>query len=380
MGKEAKLALKKNINMIALILVYALLVFILQLATDGVFFKARNISNLLRSMAYTTILASGIFFVLLTGHIDLTVGWLMGLLGAVSATLMVNYGMSTFAAIGIAMLIGVAAGALHGFLVAQVGMPAFIATLGAYMVYKGLLIGITHGATIAGLNESYNALGQAYIPRNIAVLIAVFVLAVYAFSVFKNRKNRSKYNLHNSKVIVDVLKIVLISVLLILFVLFLNSYEGVPVPVGLMAVFVVIIGFVAKKTPFGREMYAIGGNVNAAKYAGINAKRNIWIAFIISGFSAACASVVYTARLGAASTQAGNCAEMDAIAACVVGGTSLAGGVGNAPMIVLGALFMMTIDNGMSLLNVSSEYQYIVKGVVLILAVAIDTLSNKKRS
>lgn len=379
MNTDFRSSIKKNLNIILLIAVYCLFVVILQFLTGGVFLKARNISNLLRSMAFTTVLASGIFFVILTGGIDLSVGWLMGLLGAVSATLMVRFGANTVVAILVSLGIGIAAGALHGFLVAQAKVPAFIATLGAYMVYKGVLIRVTGGATIAGLNADYNFFGQAYLPPVLSWILGGAVVIVYLISLLSNRRARAKYGLPNSKLYAMMIKFAAVVVLVALFIAYLNSYQGVPVPVVVMLLFVGAATFVAQKTPYGRAMYAIGGNANAAKYAGINVKRNMWIAFIISGFTAACASVIYTARLGAASTQAGNMAEMDAIAATVIGGTSLSGGVGNPPLILLGALFMMTIDNGMTLLNISSEYQYVVKGIVLVLAVAVDSASNKKR-
>jgi len=378
-NSKLKQYFNKNINTIVLVGALIVLAIILSFSTNGIFTSFRNLSNLFRQMAVVTIVGSGIFMVILGGNIDLSVGSLVGLLGGIGAVAMARWGWETVPAILLMVFVGIVAGSFHGFLVSIVKVPAFIVTLGGYMAYKGLLIRVTNGATISNLNPSFAVIGQGYLSNVGGWIFAVALIALYIFLTLRKRKIRAIYNLENPNIAVMVAKIVILAALLIGFILLMNSYEGIPIPVMIMLGAVAGITIIAEKTSYGRSVYAMGGNREAARYSGINIKRVAFITFIISGLMASIGSIVYTARLNAATTQAGYLLEMDAIAAVVIGGTSLAGGVGRASKVILGAALMATIDNGMSLINLQSEWQMVVKGAVLVLAVTMDVLSNRKR-
>jgi len=371
---------RKNLNTIAVILVVIVLAIILTVATDGIFLGARNLSNLFRQMSVVTILSSSIFMVILIGGIDLSVGWFMGLLGAITATFMKKMGMDPVAAILLTLAIGAGVGCVHGFLVAYVKVPAFIVTLGGYMVYKGALILVLQGATIAKFPEAYTFFGGAYIPSTLGWVIGAALILIMIAVILRNRRNRSVYNLPLEKKSSTALKIILLIVLIAGFIALMNAYEGIPVPVACMLLVVFIVTMISEKTRYGRFVFSVGGNEEASVYAGINVRKVKFFTFVISGVITAFASVVYTGRLDSATAQAGQNMELDAIAAAVIGGTSLAGGIGKAPMILLGAGLLALIDNGMSLMNISSDLQLIVKGIVLILAVVLDVQSNKNKN
>lgn len=378
-SSKLKQAISKNINTVVLVTALLLIGIALALASSGVFSSFRNLSNLFRQMSVVTIVASGIFLVILCGNIDLSVGSLVGLLGGIAATAMTKWDWGTFETILLTLAIGILVGSLHGYLVAHVKVPAFIVTLGGYMAYRGLLVRVTKGATISNLNPSFAKIGQGYIPDLAGWIFAVLVIILFIYTTSRRRRMRSKYSLENPAIVYDIVKLAILAAIVLVFVFLMNSYEGLPIPVLIMLAMVAIVTIVAEKTSFGRSVYAVGGSSEAARYSGINVKRVAFMTFVISGLTAAIASIVYTARLNAATTQAGYLLELDAIAAVVIGGTSLAGGVGRASKVMLGAILMAMIDNGMSLLNVQSEWQLVVKGVVLVLAVTLDVLSNKKR-
>lgn len=378
-SSKLRQAISKNFNTVVLVTALLVIGIALALASNGVFSSFRNLSNLFRQMSVVTIVASGIFLVILCGNIDLSVGSLVGLLGGIAAQAMTKWGWGTVETILLILAIGILIGCLHGFLVAHVKVPAFIVTLGGYMAYRGLLVRITKGATISNLNPSFAKIGQAYIPLLAGWIFAALVIILFIFTTTRKRRMRAKYSLENPTVVYDIVKLVILAALVLVFVFLMNSYEGLPIPVLIMLAMVAIVTIVAEKTSFGRSVYAVGGSSEAARYSGINVKRVAFMTFVISGLTAAIASIVYTARLNAATTQAGYLLELDAIAAVVIGGTSLAGGVGRASKVMLGAILMAMIDNGMSLLNVQSEWQLVVKGIVLVLAVTLDVLSNKKR-
>lgn len=379
LSNDFKNFIKKNINTIVIGLVLVIMAIILTIATKGVFISARNLSNLFKQMSVVTILSASIFMIIVTGGIDLSVGVFMGLLGAISATFMNKMGISPLMSILMTLLIGAIAGCLQGFIVAYVKVPSFIVTLGGNMVFKGLLILILQGSTISKFPTSYTFFGGAYIPNSIGWIIGMGIVAFITFIMFSNRKKRTKYGLPIGSMSISISITIMFAIVIFGFIALMNAYEGIPVPVSVMLVFVLIVTIISEKTKFGRFVFALGGNQEAAIFAGINVKKTIFLTFVISGVITACASVVYTGRLDAATAQAGNTMELDAIAAAVIGGTSLAGGIGKAPLVMLGALMLALIDNGMSLLNISSDIQLIVKGVVLVLAVVLDVTSNKNK-
>lgn len=352
---------------------------IFSVATNGDFLTARNLSNLFRQMSITGILSIGMVFIIITGHIDLSAGSLMGLLGGVVAILNVWFKFDGVVAIGITLLAGLAIGLFNGWLVAYKKIPAFIVTLGGLLVFRGILVGMTKGTTVASLGPEIKFLGNAYLIDAIGIALGVVAVGAIVYTMLNGRKLRMQYGLAITPMSVELVKIIFAAVLIGLIITILNSYQGFPVPVLILAVLAVIFSYILTKTVFGRRVYAIGGNGEAAKLCGINVPKMTLTLFAMHGLLVAIAGILLTSRLNAASVAAGQNAEMDAIAACVIGGASLAGGVGSVGGAIVGALVMSSLDNGMSMLNIETFWQYIVKGSILVIAVWFDIATKNKK-
>jgi D-xylose transport system permease protein len=366
--------MKSSIMFLSLLGIWIIFSFL----SKGIFIDPRNLSNLARQTTVVGILSIGMMFVIVAGHIDLSVGSLLGFCGTVAAVLQVWKGWGTLPTILVTLLLGMLLGTWNGLWVAYLKVPAFIITLGGLLMFKGAMLGLSKSSSIAPMNESFSYFGQAYLPKYFGSIIAALAILSVIWSTINNRRSKKRYNFKLAPVYTDVLKIVAISFFIILAVIVFNKYQGLPVPVVIILLLAILFSFVANKTVFGREVYSIGGNIEAARLSGIKTKRDVLIVFIISGGLAALAGIVLTARLDAATAAAGNSMELDAIASCVIGGTSMVGGVGRIPGVLIGALIMASLDNGMSLINLENFWQFIVKGMVLILAVWADTATSKK--
>jgi D-xylose transport system permease protein len=371
---------KKKYDIRAYTMVIGLVVIMIMFAffTDGIFLSARNLSNLAMQMSVVSLLGTGAVLVIVTGNIDLSVGSLVGLSGGIAAAFMAWEGWGTLPTIAAVLVFGVIIGVIQGFATVYLNIPAFIVTLGGMMIYRGILLGITKGVTIAPMNNSYQILGQAYINNNVGLCVALIAIVTIVVFAVRKRQSRVKYNLRLESMPLFTWKLVLIAGLIGVFVFFMNMYRGIPIPVFFMLVFAILYTFIAEKTKIGRSIYAIGGNIQAARYSGIKVKKVVLIVFALNGLIAAFAGIILSARLNAGVPGAGNMMELDAIAAAVIGGTSLAGGRGRVFGAILGALIMATLDNGMSLLNIDAFWQYIVKGSILVLAVWFDSATKKK--
>ncbi|OBW95410.1 sugar ABC transporter permease [Gallibacterium salpingitidis] len=370
----------KSINLQVYIMLIAIIVIMLffSFATDGAYLSARNISNLLRQTSITGILAIGMLFVIIAAEIDLSVGSLMGLLGGFAAITNVWWGWPLPATIFATLILGVIFGVWNGYWVAYQRVPSFIVTLAGLLAFRGILIGITDGSTVSPTTQSMTLIGQGYIPDVWG--LGIGCLAVIAFILWNSRQRhaRQKLQLPVPTMSKDFLTYAALAVLLLGSIYLLNDYRGIPFPVLLLAILAVIGYFVSKKTAFGRYIYAIGGNIDAARLSGIKVEKIKLAIFSINGLMVAIAGLILSARLGAGSPSAGQNAELDAIAACVIGGASLAGGVGSIFGVIIGALIIAALDNGMSMLDVPTFWQYIVKGGILLLAVWVDSISKKK--
>lgn len=370
----------KSINLQVYIMLIAIIVIMLffSFATDGAYLSARNISNLLRQTSITGILAIGMLFVIIAAEIDLSVGSLMGLLGGFAAITNVWWGWPLPATILATLILGLIFGVWNGYWVAYQRVPSFIVTLAGLLAFRGILVGMTNGSTVSPTSQSMNLIGQAYIPDIFGLTIGG--LAVLAFILWNSRQRhaRQKLQLPVPALSKDVLTYAALAVLLLGSIYLLNDYRGIPFPVLLLAILAVIGYFISKKTAFGRYIYAIGGNIDAARLSGIKVENIKLAIFAINGLMVAIAGLILSARLGAGSPSAGQNAELDAIAACVIGGASLAGGVGSIFGVIIGALIIAALDNGMSMLDVPTFWQYIVKGGILLLAVWVDSISKKK--
>ncbi|HEY2325580.1 MAG TPA: sugar ABC transporter permease [Thermoanaerobaculia bacterium] len=324
----------------------------------GLFLHPVNFANLLKQMAVTGVLAVGMLFVIIARQIDLSVGSLVGLAGGIAA---MSQGWGLLASLGVAIAIGLIVGAFQGALVAYANIPSFIVTLGGLLTWRGVILYLSKGETIPVRLPVFRLLGVALLtPASGIALAAIAIAAV----IWLNRRHLTRA--------------VVFTVLIVVFIVMMNSQGGVPLPVIVLIAVALFGHFVTQHTVFGRYLYAIGSNPDAARLSGINSERYILGAFGLLGCMAGIASLLHTGRVGSASPDAGTLMELDAIAACVIGGTSLMGGRGKVAGALLGALVMASLDNGMSLLSVESATQYIIKGAVLVAAVGFDMAGRKK--
>jgi D-xylose transport system permease protein len=346
--------------------------------TDGDFLTPRNLSNLLRQMAITGMLAAGMVFVIIAGEIDLSVGSLLGLLGGVGAILDARWQMPFPVTLLAVLALGAGIGAFNGYWVAYRGIPSFIVTLAGLLAFRGILLGITGGVTVTPISSDFVAIGQSYLPGAIGFGLAAILFALLAAATLRSRAGRRTYNLPVPPLALDLGKIVLIGAVLAGFVVVLNAYRGIPTPVLILLVLLCGLSLMAQRTVLGRRIYAIGGNLEATRLSGVDVQRVKLIVFALMGAAAALAGLLTTARLAAGSPSAGSLQELDAIASCVIGGTSMRGGAGTVAGALIGALLMASLDNGMSMLSLDSYWQMIVKGTILLLAVWLDVTTYAK--
>jgi D-xylose transport system permease protein len=351
----------------SLIMVGALVVIwiVFSLTTDGTFLRPRNLSLLARQTSVTAILAVGMVLVIVAGQIDLSVGALAGLMGGLAALAYMQRQWPLGVAFLAVLVGGALLGAAQGSLVAWLKIPPFIVTLGGMLLFQGALLGITGGVTVSP-SRPFLYVGQAYVPAWLCWLVAGVMAAGLLAHGIRSGGTRlwSRVGL---------------AVVALGFTAVMNAYEGIPVPVFLLLALAGLFSGVAHHTRFGRHLYAIGGNREAAFYSGISIERHIVGVFTVMGLLSAVAGIVLTARVGAATSDAGRIMELDAIAAAVIGGTSLLGGQGTVWGALLGALVMASLDNGMSLMNTEAFWQPIIKGSILVAAVAVDMMGRRTR-
>lgn len=370
----------KSINLQVYIMLIAIVVIMsfFSIATDGAYLSARNISNLLRQTSITGILAIGMVFVIISAEIDLSVGSLMGLLGGFAAISNVWWGWPLPLTIAVTLVLGLMLGAWSGWWVAYQKVPSFIVTLAGMLAFRGILIGLTNGTTVAPISNDMTVIGQGYLSDSIGMILGtIAVLCFIAWGSYQ-RKARKNLSLTVPAIPKETIKYGVVAILVLGAIYLLNDYRGVPIPVLILVLLAVLGTFLARKTAFGRHIYAIGGNIDAARLSGIAVEKVKLTIFAINGLLVAVAGLILSSRLGAGAPSAGQNAELDAIAACVIGGASLAGGIGSIYGVVIGAFIIALLDNGMSMLDVPTFWQYIVKGSILLLAVWVDTMSKKK--
>lgn len=366
-------------KILALLIAVAVIWIFFSVMTDGAFISPRNVSNLLRQMSITGMLACGMVFVIIAGEIDLSVGALLGLLGGLAAILDVGFGWPIWYTVPTVLLIGTAAGLFNGWLSTYGGIPSFIVGLGGMLAYRGILLGATGGSTIAPVSQEFVFIGQGYLPQLLGHAMAVLIFVLLAALTLMRRRSQQRYQLAVAPIWQDVAKVVVIGVLIAGFMTMLDQYGGIPVPVLLLLVMLGVFSWIASQTVFGRRIYAVGSNLDATRLSGINTDRVKLAVFGLMGLMCAFAGIINTARLAAGSPSAGSQGELDAIAACFIGGTSMRGGSGTVYGALIGALVMASLDNGMSMLDVDAYWQMIVKGAILVLAVWVDVLSRSSR-
>jgi D-xylose transport system permease protein len=354
-------------------------------STDQIFLSPRNFSNLMRQTAVTGILAVGMLMVIITAQIDLSVGSVVGLAGGIAAMTQGWLGWGLVPSLAAGITVALAIGALQGMLTAYVNIPAFIVTLGGLLAWRGVILGLSKGETIPLQLPGFKAIGQNYVGPTVGwVIAAVAVAGIVLINISRNRARR-RHGLDAASIGVTIVRVFLPCAVIVGFVYMMNSYEiepglraGMPNPVIIFLAIALAGAFLTQNTTFGRYLYAIGGNPDAARLSGINIRRHILAVFCIMGALSGVAAIIYTARVGSASPDAGQLLELDAIAACVIGGTSLMGGRGTVFGAVLGALIMASLDNGMSLERVEPYAQNIIKGAILVAAVGLDMAGRRK--
>lgn len=377
--------IKKNINQFMLIIEMIVIFLLFAYLSDGMFLTPINFTNLLMQACTFSLLAIGMVFLLIAGEIDISCGAALGFLGTLAATLQVTYGMGTGPVIVITLICGVLIGAWNGFWVAYGNIPSFIVTMASMLVFKGLTLLVGNGTSIGPMDEVFCMLGQGYIPSlfseslNVLTLIFVAVLiVVYIIMEIRKRQSKISYHLEVPALWKDIARVGALCGVMAVVGYMLAIYKGIPYAVLLLLLIAIIFTIVANNTAFGRRTYAIGGNKDVAKLSGINVQRSVMGIFMQMGLITAVASIQYLGRIRQATPQAGGNFEFSAITGCIVGGASTMGGIGTVPGAVIGTILVAGIDNGMSLLNLSSEWQNIVKGLILLFAVAVDILTKKR--
>jgi D-xylose transport system permease protein len=341
----------------------------------GLFLHPVNLANLLKQMSVTGVVAVGMLFVIVARQIDLSVGSLLGLAGGIAA---MTQGWGLAPSLVSAIVVSVAVEALQGSLVAYANIPAFIVTLGGLLTWRGVILYLSKGETIPIRLPVFRQLGVALLTPATGWVIAAVAIVALAWGTVRREQARRRHALPTSGMAATAMRILVPSALIVVFIYMMNSQGGVPLPVIVLLAVAIVGNFLTQNTTFGRYLYAIGSNPDAARLSGINSRKHILLAFALLGALVGIASLLHTGRVGSASPDAGTLMELDAIAACVIGGTSLMGGRGKVSGALLGALVMASLDNGMSLLSVENATQYIIKGAVLVAAVGFDMAGRRK--
>jgi putative multiple sugar transport system permease protein len=382
--------LRQNIREYGMFIALFVIMGIFAITTKGTFISSRNLSNLLNQTGYIAVLAIGMTLVIVIRHIDLSVGFLAGFLGAVAAIALSRWGMPVYLVIPLVLALGLLAGLITALPVAQLGIPSFVASLAGWLIYRGFLQQVTEGTgTIIISNATFNALGNGFIPdipglgnvfegvHKLTLLLGIVAIVLFVFSAISTRRKQQAYNFEVIPGDIFTLQLTFISILIGGVTWILANYQGLSWTVVIMLIVVGIYHFVTTQTVLGRHIYAVGGNPDAAELSGISVKWIIYTVFGSMGLLSALSGILFAARLTSASTTAGTLFELDAIAAAYVGGVSAAGGVGRVTGSIIGALVMTSLINGMNLMGVGISYQYIVRGAVLAAAVIFDVATRR---
>jgi putative multiple sugar transport system permease protein len=388
--KNFQKILKQNVREYGMYIALIAIIIFFTITTKGIFISSRNISNLLNQTGYIAVLAVGMTLVIVIRHIDLSVGFLAGFLGAMAAIGMVTWHLPVFIVIPMVMGMGILAGLVTAFPVAQLGIPSFVASLAGWLIYRGALLLVTlKTGTIIIPNAIYNAIGNGFIPdlpdsaflpgmHKLTLLLGVIAVVINIIGEIRNRKNKQAYNFEVLTMDMFILKLIFTSIVILGMTWVLAGYNGLSWTVVIMLAVVIIYHYVTTKTVLGRYIYAIGGNPEAAELSGIDVKKLTFIVFGSMGMLAALSGILFSSRLQSATTTAGSLFEMDAIAAAYIGGVSAAGGVGKVTGSLIGAFVMTSLTSGMNLMGIDISSQYIVRGLVLLLAVIFDVTTRNR--
>ena len=383
-----KKTLGGNLREYGIIGALMVIVLLFQALTGGKLLQPNNVASLIQQNAYVMILAIGMVIVIVAGHIDLSVGSVVAFVGGVVALLMKDVGMPWLVAVLAGILLGALVGAWQGFWVAYVGIPAFIVTLAGMLIFRGLAI-ILVGVTQSGFPDPFVQISNGSLPNSLGFLanldimtltLGTITIAALVFSQVRTRRSLIRHELHAEPFGAFISKLVIFSLLIgaVAWVL-AGSRGGTPTVLLIVGALIVAYGFLMSRTVFGRHVYAMGGNLHAAILSGVDTRRVNFLIFVNIGALAGVAAIVTTSRAGAAVAAAGQNFELDAIAACFIGGTAVTGGIGRVSGAIVGALVMGVLNMGLSIMSVDPAWQQAIKGLVLLMAVAFD-LVNKRRA
>jgi D-xylose transport system permease protein len=380
---------RENIQTYAILLALVGIWLIFSFTTNGSYLDPQNISNLFRQMTVTALLAIGMVLVIVTGNIDLSVGKLAGFVSVVVAYLQAYVwytylpGQPLLAAILsviCGLLVGSFFGALQGYIIAYLRVPSFIVTLAGLWLFNGLILLVTAGKTIPANQPVFSAIAQDYIPAPWGWVLGVLVIVLLFWNMVRNRQNKQKHGFDLRPLSLDLLLTAVPAVAVLAYVYYVNNYRGIQNPVLLLAVASIVMTYLSNNTRFGRYSYAIGGNREAARLSGINIRNMTFLIFVLMGFLSGVAGIVLASYVGYGTIAAGTGYELDAIASCILGGTSTLGGIGTIPGALIGALIIASLSTGLQMMNVAPAWQYVLKAIVLVLAVFADVYFKKSRS
>jgi len=391
---------KIKIDIRAYTLIFALIIIWLLFGslTGGIFLSTRNFSNLLRQMTIISFLAIGMTPVIITGNIDLSVGSMTGFISIIAAYLQAILLptflpglfpalsvellgiLSTIITIIICLLLGLLIGMGQGYIIAYGGVPAFIVTLGGMLILRGGLLAVAQGKTIIPIEDSLRLMAQGYLSKYPGIIIAIIAIIIIFLVTLQSRTKKTQYGLKIKPLSYDLVAASVFSALVLAFTFMMNSYRGIQIPVLIMAIIAILVTYLMNNTRFGRYIYAVGGNKEATKLSGINVQAVVLKTYALMGLLCGVSGIILTGYVAAGTTSGGMNYELSAIGGCVMGGTSLMGGIGTVFGALMGTLLMTSIENGMSVMNMSVFWQYIVKGSILILAVYADVTSRKNKS
>jgi D-xylose transport system permease protein len=381
--------LRVNMQTYGLILALIIIWIFFFIVTKGLYLSPQNFSNLFRQMTITAILSVGMVLVIVALHIDLSVGKLAGFVSVVVAYLQAytwnnlmpdaSPVLTTILSVLVGLAVGTLYGVAQGYIIAFLRVPAFIVTLGSMWILNGLILVRTAGKTIPANQPLFSEIAQGYLSPTVGWIFAAVVGVLMFVLMFDGRRRKAKYGFALAPLGLDLLKTVFFTALLFAYVFYVNKYSGVQNPVLLLAIIVVIVTYVSNNTKFGRYVYAIGGNREAARLSGINVNNNTFTIFILMGFLCGVSGVVMASYVGYGTIAAGGGYELFAIAACFLGGTSTLGGEGTIVGAMIGALIMASLTNGLQIMNVPAAWQYVLSGMVLVIAVMIDVKMKQNR-
>ena len=386
--------LKRHLREYGILIALIVILAFFQVATDGIMLRPVNLTNLILQNSYIVIMAVGMLLVIVSGHIDLSVGSVLGFIGALAAVMVVSLGIPWPIAAVLCLAAGAAIGMAQGFWIAYFKIPSFIVTLAGMLVFKGLTLWLLAGQSVGPFPAEFRLIASGFVPDvfgaqdlnllgatkiNLFALVAgTAVAALIAVVAIRGRVQKAKAGVEDEPLAFFVMRVALITGALVYMSFLLSDFRGLPNVFIVMAVLIAVYSFVMSRTTFGRRIYAIGGNEKAASLSGINSRRLVFLTFANMGMLAALAGLVFAARLNTATPKAGVAFELDVIAAVFIGGASMSGGVGTIVGAVVGAFIMGVMNNGMSILGIGIDWQQVIKGLVLLAAVIFDVLNKQK--